>query len=512
MKKLSWLMSLTVLAGLFMTSCGNDDNSNSGGNVTEIAIDNSKGTYVGTEAGMGQFNIQLASGDTQFQLYFTSDPIADKDLLDAELKSSTYTVSTSPAPYVIKTNSFIKKGDTQMLISSGELNVTVVAENYTVEGILTDESGTRYGINYTGLIDIEPIYETEYEIQNGWYWGDDEYEYPGIGEYMTFFTQGEANSYGELDGDGYHISLSFFDNMAPKAWEAKIPNKTYTASTLNEVGTFHVASEEEMADGGIDYTFATFQYRNATAGVAKEVYITDGSVKVKDNADQQEVRFNLELQDGTRHVGKYVGRVKQGDEYTISTLRADKTVGELSHGYLEYAGRSPIVGKENNRWNIYLYGQNLTADPEYYWAVEGTGEFMRVTIYTGLGATEDIPVGVYPIGDERAGNAGTGGGTEAGLDWGTWYFDVRNDNFANYAPTRTGTVTVAKEGDVYTITVNAVDDRQNRITSGYSGNLTFHNSANRTSKKQNSKSLKVKKSTYGKGKIYDFAKKARISK
>lgn len=502
-------MSLIVAAGAFLSSCGSDDNSNSGGNATPIKIEGSSGTYLGTEDGRGQFMIQLASADSEFHLYLTSDPVADEDLLEAVLASGNYAAPSSQGAYVIKQDSYLKKGESQQQISSGILEITHSGGNYTVEGTLTDALGKQYRLSYAGLIDIEPVYEAAYEIQNGWYWGDDEYEYPGIGEYMTFFTQGDANSYGELEGDGYHISLSIFDAMAPRAWEARIPNKTYRASTLNEAGTFHVGTAEEMAEPGIDYTFATFQYRNAASGIAKEVYITDGSIKVKDNADQQEVRFNLELQDGTRHVGKYIGRVKQGDEYTISTLRADKAAGELHHGYLEYEGRSPIAGKENNRWNIYLYSQNLTADPDYYWAVEGSGEFMRVTIYTGLENTSDIPEGVYPIGDERAGNAGRGGGTEAGLDWGTWYFDVRNDNFANYAPTRSGTVTVAKSGDSYTVTVNAVDDRENRITANYSGSLTFHDSANRAPGGQEGKSKKEKYRNYGKGQAYNRAKNSK---
>ncbi|MBW3519962.1 hypothetical protein [Flavobacterium sp. NKUCC04_CG] len=507
MKKFICLLSLIVLTNGVLSSCSSDDNSKPAVDETipETTIVSSKGTYLGTETNQGKFSILLKSNDTDFQLNFISDAIADKDLLDATLKGTKYTVGSTAALYSIQADSYLKKADTQLKIVSGDVEVSKNADTYTIKGLLIDEQNTSHQINYVGLIDIEPIYEIEYEIQNGWYWGDDQYDYPNIGEYMTFFTQGQANKYGELEGDGYHISLSFFDVMAPRQWEGiKIPNKTFKASSKNELGTFHVGTKEEIDNGNPGYTFAKFLHNDSSKGIAKESFILDGTIKTMDNAKGQEIRFNIELQDGSRHIGKYTGKVKQGDEYTISTLKSDKTVGNLDQGFLEYKGKSPVQGKENNRWELYLLNENLTTYPEYYWATEGSGEYLRVALYTAVGATADIPVGVYPIGEEKAGNASTGGGTEVGLDFGTWYYEMKNDDYINSAPTRTGTVTVAKEGNNYTIKVVAVDDRDNTITANYTGALTFVNNENRPATK--TKVAKATKKDYGKGKIYNGAK------
>ncbi|WHT38550.1 hypothetical protein QNH98_16315 [Myroides sp. mNGS23_01] len=126
---------------------------------------------------------------------------------------------------------------------------------------------------------------------------------------------------------------------------------------------------------------------------------------------------------------------------------------------------------------------------------------MRVRLFTDINTTTDIPVGEYPIGEENVGNAGLGGGSEVGLDWGTWFFEqaINKDGdlaTTNFAPTRTGTVKVEKTGDQYTITVNAIDDRENKITASYTGALEFVNNANRAAAKQ----TKVAKKSYNKGK------------
>lgn len=512
MKKLIWLLCLVTSTGGVFTSCSNDDdNSNPPlpeGNK-EIVLKNSIGTYEGTSDAKGKFKVILKAENIAFHLNILSDLVNDDKLLEANLKTGKYEVSASNNLYSIKSDSYVLKDNMQLKLASGSLDILRSNDKYTVKGTLVDEKGGEHLLSFDGLIDIEPIYDTVYEVQNGWYWGDNEYDYPNVGEYMTFFTQGEANKYGELEGDGYHISLSMFDVMAPKAWEAKIPNKMYKASNKYELGSFHVATKEQIDSNEYAYSFGKFLHNNKQAGISEDLFITGGAILVKDNAKEQEVRFNIVMENGSRHLGKYVGRVKQGDEFTVSTLKGDRTFANAKVGYIEYKGKSPIAGKENNRWNIYLYTAGLTAYPEYYWAVEGSGEFVRLTIYTDVTQTTSIADGNYIIGDEKAGNAGLGGGTEAGLDWGTWYYELKNDDFTNYAPIKTGNIAFSKVGDVYTIKANGIDDRENKINIDYAGKLTLADSTKKQSSKQRKTSTNLKNKVSGKGKIYDAVKKVK---
>lgn len=504
MKKLFGILGIFILVNGALVSCNDDDSSNGPGVATPI--ESAKGTYQGTENSTGKFKILLHAAEQDFELHFISDAVADRDLLEVELKSTKYMVSQAAGLYSITTDSYIAKESAQPKIVSGELTVGRSGEIYTITGTLTDEEGISYTVDFKGPIDIEPVYDIQYEKQNGWYWGDQEYDHPGIAEYMAYFAQGETDQYGELAGDGYYISLSFYNDMAPKAWEAKVPNQTYRASSEYKVGSFRIATNEDIEDGAPYYAFASFKHNNSQEGIAKEVFITDGSIKVMDNADGQEVRFNFDLQDGSRHVGKYIGKVRQGDEYTVTSLKADRQVGQLDYGYIEYKGKSPIAGKENNRWDLYVLNQNVTIYPEYYWASEGTGDFMRISLYTPTDATTEIPNGTYPIGEEIPGNAGLGGGSEVGLEFGTWFFEMKNDGFLNYAPIKTGNVVFAKNNGVYTIAVEGMDDRQNTIKADYSGALTFINSASETAR-----SSKAKKAS-GKDGLYNWKKNAKVAK
>jgi hypothetical protein len=517
MKRLSYVINFVLLSSLAITSCSSDDHNylipvDPIDPTVPTTVEHATGTYVGKVKDSGNFAIVLTTNKGEFNLKFISNVVKEEELLEATLKSETYIVADTENLYTLSTTSTIKNGDAVAAITKGELVVVNTNGSYTFKGTLQDEQGEEYDINYTQAIDIEPIYDVTYEVQNGWYWGDNIFDHPNVAEYMTYFTQGDANEYGELkeDGDGYYISLSFFDEMAPKAWEAKVPVKTFKASTAYEVGTFRVGSKEAIENGDYDYSFASFQHNDQAAGIKDKLYILDGAIKVMDNEKGQEIRFNILLEDGTRHLGKYIGKIKQGDEYTISTLRADKTVNKLTQGFLEYKGKSPITGKDNNRWDIYLYSETLTPTPGAYFEVNGIGEWMRVRLFTDINTTTDIPVGEYPIGEEIVGNAGLGGGSEVGLDWGTWFFEqaINKDGdlaTTNYAPTRTGTVKVEKTGDQYTITVNAIDDRENKITASYTGALEFVNNANRAAAKQ----TKATKKSYNKGKKFDAAKNSR---
>lgn len=504
---LAFLGIFTLLSGVAV-SCRDDESTNTP-DVPKVMLDNATGIYSSIDDAKGLFKIELSGEDIDFHLQFISDHVADADLLNAEMTAETYKVADLANKYTLTPDSYWTKEGVKSGIVTGTLSVQRSDENYTIKGTLKDAKDVAYEIDFTGVIDIQPQYEVEYAKQNGWYWGDDPYNFPNIGEYMSYFVQGQTNNYGELTGDGYYINISFFNEMAPKAWEAQIPNQTYTASTEYKVGTFKIASQADIDSGAPYYAFASFQHVNQEKGINKEVFITGGTVQVKEMGENQEVRFNLELQDGTRHVGKYAGFVRQGDEYTVSSLLSDRDITDLTHGYLEYRGQSPIAGKTNKRWNMYLLSENVSTMPEYYWSPSGTGNLLRVTLYTSSTQSTDIPVGTYPIGEEVAGNAGVGQGYEVGLDFGTWFFELSSSEYENYAPIKTGTVEVSKNGTIYTVSLKGVDDRDNAITATYSGELTFvdHGYGTKLPKKAN-----TMKKVNTKNQLYDWKKNSRNMK
>lgn len=478
MKKLFVLACFISMASI-TSSCSNDDSSTPSKEEetkNELALTKGQGTYLKTLDDKGFFNLTLSGEDTKLELSLISKKIESVDLLEPNIESHKYILSTDQLLYTLSPESNLINKNEKLTIQSAELEIINQENKYSITGTIVDSNQLTYTVKFNDAIDIQPLYHTEYTLQNGWYWGDDEYKHPNIGQYMTFFVAGKTNNYGELDGDGYRVSLSLYDEKAPKAWEAKIPNKTYQASTTFDKGSFYIATSKDIEKEEPVYRYAYFEHRDSDKQINRKVYIRDNSfIKVIETPKGQEVRFNLELSDGTRHLGKYNGPIRQGDEATITSLKENRTVGNLDIGYLEFQGASPINGLQNNRWNIYLYNKDLKTDPDNYWAVGGSGEYMRIALYTELNQKTSIPSGTYNIGPEAPNMAGFGEGFEAGFDWGTWYFDLKNSDFKDAAPAKSGKIIVTNQNNVYTISVEFEDDRENIVTAKYTGKLIFKN-------------------------------------
>lgn len=496
MKKLLVMTCFISLVNL-VSSCSSDDSSPSDKEENKIIIlSTSKGTYLETKGNKGYFDLTLTGNDISLDLKLISRKVEDTDLLEATLESHKYILSDNDVLYSLTKESFIKSKNEKLTIQSAELNIQNKDNKYLIDGYIIDSNNLKYEIKYDNTIDIEPTYNAEYKIQKGWYWGDDEYKHPGVAQYMTFFVVGNTNNYGELNGDGYRISLSLYDQKAPKAWEAKIPNKKYIANTKYETGSFYIASDKDIEKNEPVYRYAYFEHRDSSKDIKQIEYIRKNStIKVLETPTGQEVRFNVELGDGTRHLGKYKGPIEQKDEATVTSLKTDRTVGKLDIGFLEFQGASPIDGKQNNRWNIYLYNKDLRTQPENYWAVGGSGEYMRIGLYTASSATTDIPVGEYKIGSEEPNMAAEGGGFEPGFDWGTWYYELKNTEFKDAAPGITGKIIVAKTNDEYTITIEFKDDRENTVKANYTGKLTFINNDKNKSSKQGQTTKSINKTS-----------------
>ncbi len=505
MRKILTFLLLFACMGIIAVSC-RDEDPVSGPEPTGASLKSGKGNYSSIDDSKGLFKITLSGEEIDFHLQFIADRVPDAELLNAQLTAESYAVAGTGNKYTLTPESYWLKGSEKSPITSGNVTVKRNGDKYVITGIVKNAADFEYEITFDDVIDIEPEYEVEYTKQNGWYWGDDPYQFPNIGEYMSYFAEGQTNSYGELTGDGYYLNISFFNEMDPRAWEAQIPNQTYTASTDYAVGTFRIASKEEIAGGAPYYQYASLHHIDETKGIDKEVFITGGTVHVMPKGDQQEVRFNFELQDGTRHIAKYTGVVRQKDEYTVSTLLSDQQISDITHGYLEYRGKSPIAGLTNNRWDMYLLTENATVMPDFYWIPDGSGNILRVTLYTAPTETTEIPAGTYPIGEEVAGNAGTGQGYEVGLDFGTWFYELKSGEYENYAPIKTGTVDISKEGDAYKVTLTGVDDRQNKITATYTGELAFvdHGKGGKAAPQ-----ARTRKKVAPAGKLYNWKKKRR---
>jgi hypothetical protein len=128
----------------------------------------------------------------------------------------------------------------------------------------------------------------------------------------------------------------------------------------------------------------------------------------------------------------------------------NKSIEGLVWGRFTNYGDDYNVGAKN--WVVVLYDESRTSE-------------LNIELQTELSATELI-VGEYPISlSLAAGTAIAGVSSEEG-DYGTYW-----ENSVEKVFCKSGTITLGKSGDNYTINLNAIDDHGNTVTASYTGAL-----------------------------------------
>ena len=491
---------LLCMAGLLgmNTACDDSDEGQGQGpekESTETAMKYVTATYVGEQNACGFFTFDFCTEPTgeneaipanasglHIELY--SDVVAPENLLDASIAPGRYATGETPGKFTIQsgqtaegrvTGSYYYTTDvngnvTKLPVTEGEIYFVITDGNQAafISDLKIDQQENKWvSCEYNGKIDVEPVYNTVFTAQTGWYWGDDDYDYPGIGQYLITLYDGEYDSQGLIEGTS--ISLSYYAEMAPKAWEAQIPEGVYHSSTEYQKGTILVATPEIIEEQPWSiYGYAMRQ--QIVNGEKTEHFAIEVVSKVEKIGDGQYVlKFNILFNNGERHLSKYVGNVRQ-----------DLTMETPGFGYLEYRGPSPMWNiKGVNRWSIRLYTDGIVVHPDQYWGVElnGEGEYITIELFTDSHYTTEIPEGRYVISKEEVpyhANMGQGGW---GYNFGTWYYDLGD----NQAPAVSGEVNVGRNGDDYTVAFQLIDDRGNTIQSDYTGPLQYWDSYNTSS-------------------------------
>jgi hypothetical protein len=127
----------------------------------------------------------------------------------------------------------------------------------------------------------------------------------------------------------------------------------------------------------------------------------------------------------------------------------DKNIDNLVWGRVTGYGDEYNVGAKN--WVIVLYDETRTSE-------------FDIELQTELSATE-LPLGEYPINSTMSAGTAIAGADDEGY-YGTFWKNSVETVFC-----KSGTVVLGKEGDNYTISVNALDDQGNTVTASYAGEL-----------------------------------------
>ena len=182
---------------------------------------------------------------------------------------------------------------------------------------------------------------------------------------------------------------------------------------------------------------------NLSAGVDKYLF-KEGTIALAPNTDYCAFAFGVTTE------GTITTEVILVPFKTLAVSEAgDKNIDNLVWGRVTGYGDEYNVGAKN--WVIVLYDETRTSE-------------FDIELQTELSATE-LPLGEYPINSTMSAGTAIAGADDEGY-YGTFWKNSVETVFC-----KSGTVVLGKEGDNYTISVNALDDHGNTITASYAGEL-----------------------------------------
>ena len=148
----------------------------------------------------------------------------------------------------------------------------------------------------------------------------------------------------------------------------------------------------------------------------------------------------------------------------------DKVIpNHLTYNGSDYALNTGIIENYGTVRNVFNLDLTLFSSGISYNTVDsvpkGTGNIVYLEMYT---SSKSLPTGTYTFDDNSTGNAGT-------FDVGMLGISFNVDSFSGtLVYISSGTVTVAKSGSIYEITINGKTSDNKTIDCHFKGSLTFY--------------------------------------
>ena len=177
---------------------------------------------------------------------------------------------------------------------------------------------------------------------------------------------------------------------------------------------------------------------------------------------------------------------QEGKPEFLSTLEEDVDFGTLTNGYAVVYPNNENRNEPVTRWDLRFWSDGI----EYQNAAKpykGTGDRLNLYLYTEpITANDDneyyIPDGTYTVAlyseetsESRAGDIEYG--QESGafhFPFGSWYVRLEDSDYTDKACIRTGTATVTRSGESYTIVFDFVSDAGYKVAGSYEGVFDLH--------------------------------------
>ena len=335
----------------------------------------------------------------------------------------------------------------------------------------------------TGGENGKPTPETvEFINSNLVYWGDED----GVGTdhfVLTLYTDMEVDAAGNPIGPGK--IMAFSRNVPPFAsgtTEFPLPEGTFDAApngyTFNE-WTFNLGymNQMDLPTGKVEVPAGSFygDVKAHSTSVDADL-LSGGKMTVKRSADGEYTISgvlvgDLSLKRYFTYTGKLTTIDRHGstEEIPNSTLNADLTLNEWAQARLQDKADFYYLQDESCRaLELYLAEEGVGLAETW---PTGNGRVLKVEFFVewATDVTQGIPAGTYKVvaRDEESkgilreflkpGGIASGYPNVFTYPAGTWYEKISNGTMKEYARIDTGTMTVVRDGNKHTLTIDFID-------------------------------------------------------
>ena len=319
---------------------------------------------------------------------------------------------------------------------------TIVLKYGTQTKLVSIKQRTRFDLTYTALTTSGSLY----------------YGGSGVYCYTVVLSIDGLNSDGYLQPNSEYYYFDLYSSTPATGNMATIPNGTYRQTNRN---TFR--------DGDMDPVYTNLTITNDSD--YEEIPFSEAEVVVTDNHINAVVTFK----DGECHLITYSGslEIPRYDNYQggggntgsgLSTLLSDYTFN-IEDGVFVGAYVGDLIGTGCNTCQVYMYEELDEITGEEF------GDTFQIDLQLPLSATDIC--GTYTHGT-TAGHFIPGSAEDVGgqyLQQNSWYMTA---GYIDFAPLVSGSVTVEKDdANVYTFTIDTVDDKGNAIKGIFKGSGQF---------------------------------------
>lgn len=350
--------------------------------------------------------------------------------------------------------------------TGGTIEITKEGTDYTIQSNLTDGTNNVYRYRYTGKVVGEdqsphhlPLVTSDVNapcyLAEGTYFGD-------------YYKTGTSVINLQLTADGVVFCTELF---APGA-------ESFSPDVLRP-GTYTVKGDrsEWTLTPGEEFNYAGWEYRpqgtycRVIGQTDTYGFATSGTIEVEQSGNQYTLTFNLTTNNGKTVTGSFTGplTLRDGTEQPVISQLEEDRVLDLSHipeGKMLYSGEWYHNGMNN--WTIYVKDESIDN-------IDGMIFDFNMPDMGFL--PEGIPTGTYELSSVAKENTLVPGFINTYLA-GTWYIWANaGGSYRKAAPIKTGSLTIGKEGDIWTLDFEMYDDARppHKISGSWSGPIQVVN-------------------------------------